>query len=145
MSRWIWVYCLIVAATCLGCGDSGKRPPTAKAGGTITVNGQPVEGANVYFSPRSGGRAAYGVTDRRGRFQLSTTPTVSGALPGTYGVGIAKQRSEAGAAKDARRASIAPKLANELPDRYREPAKSGLTAEVKAGESNDFKFELKKD
>ncbi len=137
--------CLLVIAAFLGCGDSANTLPTANAGGTVTLNGQPVEGANVYFSPQRGGRAAYGVTDSRGGFRLKTSPTISGAMPGAYGVGIAKQRAEATAGKDIRSSSSAPKLTNELPDHYREPAKSGLKAEIKAGEKNEFQFDLKKD
>jgi len=35
-------------------------------------------------------------------------------------------------------------LVNDLPELYRDPAKSGLKVEVKAGETNDFTFDLKK-
>ena len=162
MHRWILLSSLGVVALILGCGGSGDKLPTVQAGGVVTLNGQPVEGANVYFAPLAkpgalSARAAYGITDSRGKFRLNTTPTCEGALAGNYSVGISKTRSEGGASvdqgktpyaqgKDPRSsASSAPKFVNDLPEQYRDPTKSGFKVEVKKGEANEFAFNLKKE
>jgi len=60
--------CLAALACLVGCSsgsDIGATPVT----GTVTLDGQPVEAANVAFSPKTAdGRAAAGVTDASGRF-----------------------------------------------------------------------------
>ena len=64
---------LLATAALAGCGDG---PKMAAVSGTVLVNGQPVEGAQVLFMP-DGERAA-GSTDTNGRFQLSTYPATMG-------------------------------------------------------------------
>jgi hypothetical protein len=69
----------------LGCG--GPRP--VKVSGTVTLNGQPVEGAMVQFVPvKDGGRPATGLTTADGGFNLTTIENHDGALPGDYKVVI---------------------------------------------------------
>ena len=162
MYRWSLVLALAVLTALVGCsGDKRAGPPTVKAGGVVLMNGQPVQGAQVYFSPQAGSaqlgaRAAYGVTSAKGRFQLSTSSDIPGALPGEYTVGIAKERAEGGMTpEDAKqyyqknkappKTVKSPKLINDLPDKYKNPAKSQLMATIKAEGPNEFTFELKKD
>lgn len=69
----------------VGCG--GVRP--VKVSGTLTLNGQPVEGATVQFVPVDpGGRPALGLTKADGGFSLTTIEDQDGALPGQYKVVI---------------------------------------------------------
>jgi hypothetical protein len=69
----------------VGCG--GARP--VKVTGTLTLNGQPVEGATVQFVPvNEGGRPATGLTKADGGFSLTTIEDQDGALPGEYKVVI---------------------------------------------------------
>jgi hypothetical protein len=66
-----------------GCG--GARP--VKVSGTVTLNGQPVEGAMVQFVPvKEGGRPATGTTGADGSFSLTTVENHDGAMPGEYKV-----------------------------------------------------------
>ena len=75
---------MLLALAAVGCG--GKYSPVAVEG-TVTLDGQPLDGAMVSFLPQEGaGRAATGMTDADGTFQLTTFQEGDGALPGTYRV-----------------------------------------------------------
>ena len=77
---------LALAAFLVGCGG-GPRP--VKVTGTVTLNGEPVEGATVQFVPvKEGGRPATGLTKADGGFSLTTVENYDGALPGDYKVVI---------------------------------------------------------
>jgi hypothetical protein len=125
-----------------GCGDSPKGPETVDVRGTLTYNGTPIEGANVIFHPTRSDQAlaSQAVTDRIGRFQLSTHLGAGkfkpGIVPGHYAVTITKLDT-AGISS-----SFAPPKSL-LPKKYANPKTSGLTAEVAAGRENEFQFALK--
>jgi hypothetical protein len=119
----------------------------------VTLDGQPVDGALVSFAPVSGGQAATGMTDSKGEFKLMTGGKYDGAVAGKYNVGVtkaaegpkmsmeeyyAKQQQR----KDKTGGPEQPK--STFPATYADPAKSGLSFEVKAGDPNQFKIELKK-
>jgi hypothetical protein len=81
---------VILVAAAAGCG--GKYTPVP-VGGTVTLDGQPVEGATVYFyavGDEKDGRTAQGTTDKNGEFRLSTLGTDDGALPRRYKVVVTK-------------------------------------------------------
>src|SRR5947208_10478634 len=65
-----------------GCGNRGL----GKVEGVVTLDGAPLSGATVSFMPVGEGRAASGLTDGNGYFQLTTFRTDDGALPGDYRV-----------------------------------------------------------
>lgn len=149
----------VVVGSLLGCQRAGG-PATQKVSGKVTFNGQPVEGAIVTFAPKSpGAKAAAGTTDASGRFQLTTLAPGDGAVAGSYGVTVIKPVRPTGPPADSGavppEAEEAVKKAKEeakkgggeekelLPEKYKSPEKSGLTAEVKAGQKNDFTFDLK--
>jgi len=164
LSSWKFFVCLAALAFLVGCSkpsaDVGATPVT----GTVTLDGEPVEGASVAFAPQSaGGRAAAGLTDASGHFSLTTVQSGDGAMPGTYLVTISKTEGaaisvdmpkdvssmtpEEGAAylasvQEMQKASL--EVTDLLPTKYKSPAESGLTAEVKQGEKNEFTFALTK-
>jgi hypothetical protein len=75
-----------------GAGCGGRNTPVPVSG-VVTLDGKPLEGANVYFyavGDAKDGRPAYGVTDANGRFDLSTLGDRDGALPRQYKVVIHK-------------------------------------------------------
>src|SRR5215471_14837470 len=84
-------------ATCVGCHGS-KGPATVEVTGIVTLNGSPVEGANVFFSPATGSEASrlssQATTDHNGKYQLRTHigggQFKSGIVPGKYDVTINK-------------------------------------------------------
>jgi len=82
--RWLTpiVLCLLVA----GCGSKNDL---AKVKGTVTLNGQPLEGAIVEFRPATAeGSPSAAQTDAKGRYELMYTFTTAGAMPGEHVVSI---------------------------------------------------------
>jgi len=74
-----------------GCGT--KASNFVKVPGVVTLEGIPLEGAKVTYYPSSGDAPSLGVTDSRGRFELSTfemktLKSTDGALPGEYKVTV---------------------------------------------------------
>jgi hypothetical protein len=136
---------ILIALNCFavcGCGRSATAPGTIRAGGTVTLSGKPVAGANVIFYPASSDVAALAsqsVTDDSGRFQLSTHvgggTFKAGITPGKYAVAITKLDT-AGISN-----TLGPPKSL-LPRAYANPKTSKLSAEVSADRENDFKFNL---
>jgi hypothetical protein len=80
---------LVLAA--VGCGGGKYKP--VPVSGVVTLDGQPVEGATVFFyavGDDKEGRPASGSTDKNGAFHLSTLGTNDGALRAEYKVVIHK-------------------------------------------------------
>ena len=139
---------LIGTSSWIGCGQPGLTG-TIAASGTVTYQGQPVEGATVVFSPTGEGRAASGLTDASGRFELTTLTASDGIMPGKYQVAISKTEVEGSMTEEESQAYVAehgepPKVTVKelLPEKYKSPATSGLAAEVTKGVQNDFRFDL---
>jgi hypothetical protein len=75
--------CLLVA----GCGGPGVKLGTVK--GKVTLNGRPLQGAEVTFQPTAKGTApSAGTTDADGRYELMYTFDTKGAVPGEHIVTI---------------------------------------------------------
>ena len=149
ISRYIVSASLLLSfGGCSGSGDDGG-PNRVPAKGTVTYKGQPVEGARVVFSPVAPGEhAATATTGSGGEFRVGTLESADGAVPGKYNVGISKTEttSEVIPEDDPRYGNVTPKttVTEHLPAKYKNPAKSGLTAEIKDGEENVLPpFELK--
>ena len=141
----------IVAVTGGGCSCRREdkwtrmRPPTYPAGGTLLVDGKPMEGVKVQFErpPAADGRpwVAFGYTDSRGRFRLQTFRDGDGAVAGEHVVLVEWVTFEqlpkpAGA-------EVAPtREVSRLPARYRSAKTSGLTATVVSGGGHQFSFSI---
>ena len=161
MSRSGWLgAALVFAAVCvLGCGGgTGEGPATVPVTGTVTLDGTPVEGATVSFSPEDkANRAATGLTDSDGRFELGTIQPGDGAMPGSYKVAISKTSGAAAgppasqeeAMKRAQEQMASGGLGrrpapvkDELPAIYKNAQTSKLTATVTQDGDNEFEFKL---
>lgn len=121
------------------------RPPTFPAGGTVLVDGKPMEGVKVQFEQPGGqdGRpmVAFGYTDSWGRFRLQTFRDGDGAVAGEQAVLIEKITIETLPKPPG--AEVAPtREVSQLPQRYRDAKTSGLTATVTAGGGNEFSFSI---
>lgn len=142
-------YLLIVVLTILGVG-CGQRLPLVPVTGVVVIGTLPVAGAEVSFlSEAPGERPAVGRTDAAGRFRLKTywpasKKELDGASPGLYRVVVSqllwpnlieKLPGESRVLKS-------PVPTNNLPERYSKASTSGLSAEVRQGEVNDFTFTL---
>lgn len=135
---------LVVLCTMLGCTGNGG-PKTVPVSGVVNYKGEPVSGAGVTFSPPEG-RPAIGTTDENGRFELVTSVTRHGAVPGEYAVTIVKMETrDPQVAEDARPGQRLPPLENLLPGKYAEPTASDLQVTVTASGPNKFEFDLSDD
>ena len=82
--------CLAVSALVLVVAGCGGGPRLYKAGGTVTRNKKPVEGAYVTFA-YDNGNFANGTTDAAGKFQLTYQNRPGGAVPGKCTVSVSKK------------------------------------------------------
>ncbi len=155
MSRFsaTWLSGLLVTLIVAGCaGPAGdpNRPKTVPVSGTVTYNGDPVEGATVTFMTDSAeGKGAVGRTDASGHFTLMTFEPGDGAVPGNYKVTVTKTKTEGTLSEEEANKYLergenppAPAVTDLLPEKYKSPETSGLTAEVTEGGENNFTFEL---
>ena len=84
--RW-WVVAGLVVGLA-GCGAE-EGPKLADVTGTVTLDGQPVEGAGLEFVVEGpGGGVAYGRTDESGRYEMHFGQNRTGALIGKNRVRI---------------------------------------------------------
>lgn len=143
--------CSLVAALACGCGPGG--PQVEMVEGVVVLDGVPIEGATVFFSPVSShgdaarGLPAAGRTDSDGSFTLNAGGGArpgAGTKAGDYVVTIVKQEA------DGMPASYNPgqqpdlskiKIRDLLPTIYKLGETSPLRATVKRGK-NTFRFEL---
>jgi hypothetical protein len=153
------VFCLVPLAACLALGCGTKGPVMVPVSGTVTLDGQALEGASVNFVPVAGGRQATGQTDKSGKFALTSIKPSDGAPVGKYKVGVSKlaqtadrmadpSKSAGGAAPPGTQLSGPPikgpaaKPQSLVPAKYVNPDTSGFTVEVKSG-MEPVKLELK--
>ncbi|MBI1248503.1 hypothetical protein GC197_11775 [bacterium] len=101
LRRFCFPLALIVGLACLiGCNSSDMVPTE----GTVTLDGEPLEGASIGFIPVEGGRPAVGHTDAQGRFTITSLKAGDGMPPGEYSVTVikveAKKPSQAAPAEE---------------------------------------------
>ncbi|NLF70533.1 MAG: carboxypeptidase regulatory-like domain-containing protein [Candidatus Anammoximicrobium sp.] len=149
MRKMMGVLLLTAISGLVGCGTRSGIEGTIGASGTVTYQGQPVEGATVVFSPEGPGRAASGLTDANGRFELTTLMASDGVLAGKYQVAVSKTETVGAMSEEeslayAEKHGKPPKVTTRelLPEKYKNLATSNLTAEVTADGENDFTFSL---
>lgn len=74
----------------IGCGGP-EGPELAPVQGVVTLNGAPLEFAQVMFTPSDEqGRTAIAKTDAEGKYTLAYTSKSDGALLGSHSVTISK-------------------------------------------------------
>jgi hypothetical protein len=147
----------LLVATAIGCGPGG--PAVQSVEGIVTLDGQPVDGAAVFFSPAPGstGLPAAGQTGPDGRFRLTSVKAKTGgggAVAGDYLVTVTKIHNDApplptstddpnyGKFPPAPGPNEKPKIKYLVPQEYGDSKTSGLKATVATGGSKDLKFEL---
>ena len=148
----------------VGCSDPDSR--YSRVEGTVTYNGQPVDGATVRFqSVDPEGESASGATDAEGRFTLTSTGAKDGGrgvLPGEYTVLVIKyeqappdpdqeayNRGDIDYNELQARLNRRPPVTSSgvvarslVPAKYGTPRTSDLTATVQPGKNDPFNFEL---
>lgn len=132
-----------------GCGGGSDKPQLGEVTGTVTMDGKPVYGVAVVFSPDKG-RPARGSTDLNGQYELTYMPKTLGTKVGHNRVEIlaneeGEEDSEEIASSGENTGPAPNSRASEkvrIPSRYN--TKSELEAEVKPGKNVfDFKLESK--
>lgn len=148
----------------IGCSDGGvgggDRKSVYPVKGKITMNGAPVAGATVTFSPQSEQPVAYGRTNSSGEYALTTYDANDGAAEGEYVVLVSKSVSASSSESsgqsmhDAMTAGAsgggahgggsgqAEESGSLLPEKYSSQADSGLKATVSSSGDNNFDFDL---
>ncbi len=118
----------------LGCNSAGGNlPKTVPATGVVTLDGKPVDGAQVVLVPA--GQEATGataVTDSSGRFALRAYPEKDGAIPGEYKVQVSKtiQVKVEGAAKGSVDGGDPVRFEYGVPAKYTGFKSSGLSVTI---------------
>ena len=117
-------------------GCSPRGPALGRVEGTVTLDGVPLGGARIIFTPVDGGRSSMAVTDGSGHYELEFAGGIKGAVVGKHKVSIST--FEAGEKDDSG------KLVGHVPERV--PVKynreTTLEQEVKRGSQViDFKLE----
>jgi len=157
--RWFaWATGLLALTLVIGCGKSGSF---ATVSGTVTYNGNPVEGAKVVFhstvevagKPSPSYAAA---TDSQGKYVIATNGKDPGIPPGLYKLTITKYE---GKGANAPQEGLDPGqldaiasdqgftaktgIKNLLPDQYATTENSKLSATLEPGKNADVNFALK--
>jgi hypothetical protein len=93
--RYVCIVAVCVSiASVSGC-SRGDRPPLGAVHGRITLDGKPLAGAHVGFSPETGGRTSAGVTDAAGNYELKYLRDIMGAKVGVHTVRISTAHDRA--------------------------------------------------
>ncbi len=88
MGRFSAVGWLVVGASLFALvGCDGGSPDLGTVTGTVTLDGEPLGGAEIVFQPETG-RPSYGETDGQGRYELMFAPDQPGAQIGSHRVMI---------------------------------------------------------
>ena len=129
-------------ATVLGCSDGLPNMKPIK--GEVFYNGEPLAAGRVVYLPAGEGRQASGPIKPDGTFVLTTQKAGDGAMFGDYSI-VVYCRGQAGATFNSREAAekaMRTKNGSVIPERYMDPAASGLSDSVDASHSGFMKLEL---
>lgn len=131
------IFCLV------GC-ESNIQQKTYPASGEVKLDGKPLAGAVIVFHAVDKTNFKWeelpqGVTDQNGKFNLFTYSSNDGAPAAEYTVGIALQQAVSDDGSDQVKRE---KNRVNLPSKFADPKKSGLTARVDAKATAIPTFEL---
>ena len=137
MIRFVFLFALLAA----GCG-SGKlsAPSTSPVSGTVQLKGKPVAGVKVTFHAKfdMGGDVKFtpnGMTNKDGKFSLSTAAANDGAPPGEYAVTFELLR--AGTDKAGLDVEV-----DQWKGKYADPEKSTFKVTIQKGDNALQPFDL---
>lgn len=147
----------VVCALALFASSCASQAPRGEVEGTVTLDGQPLEGIAVTFLPEpgqsTGGASASGVTDERGRYKLLTDDNRPGVVTGHHRVTLRDLKNNQGGrflASRGRSDDAQPKKApagaavRHIPKDYEDASATPLRRDVHAGPQT-LDFELTKE
>jgi hypothetical protein len=154
LKRLVVVVCSLAFSLNLGCGSKPtSREPVYKISGTVHYKGSPVAGADITFLCEEKNRSAFGRTNDKGEFKLTTFAMNDGAVPGKHLVMVTKIEASGPSPKVAeitdqayeppkpgQSTDVKPK--NAIPAKYGDAKKTDLFALVEAGDNPPMKLEL---
>lgn len=130
---------LILGLSVLGCGGGpDDRPELGEVEGTVTMDDQPLVGAEVQFQPEKG-RPSKGITDEAGHYVLNYKDDVPGAAVGKHKVTIRTYRPDNPDAEDP---ALQKGQKETVPVNYNDKTEL-VGIEVKAGQNEPIDFKLK--
>jgi len=131
---WVAVF---AAAAVGGCGSSDGLP-REPISGTVTLDGQPLDGGMITFTPTQAAEPVVTALIKDGAYSL---PRSEGPVPGPHRVQVwAKKPTGKKIPDPDNREEIIDEMRSIVPPRYN--LNSELSAEVKAGDSNSFEFTM---
>jgi hypothetical protein len=131
----------LAALLAAGCSGGGDNLPREAVSGTVTIDGQPLAGGMIQFTPRGGGAGSAvggGSVIEEGRFSI---PRESGLVPGSYAVAINASARGPEARTKGRLVKGSGLAKESIPARYN--ARTELSAEIKKGGAHGLEFQLK--
>lgn len=132
---------VIAAGMLAGIVACSASDGSVRVSGTVTVDGVPLEQGGVAFVDDTGASVALGFI-KNGSYELERSVSQTGILPGTYSVVIRSWKEEPGQVVADGSFSKGISL---IPEKYQDPKKSELKAEVgKSATTVDFELEGKK-
>jgi hypothetical protein len=162
--RGIWGVAGVALLAVWGCGSGGDGPGYAGVSGVVTMDGNPVEGATVVFTPTGAGTMSMGLTNASGEFTLTTSTGKKGAAIGDHAVTVSlvimpeaattgsvddlatqmpsEAQDPAAAEAAAAKAAKASQPVYLVPQKYGDAKTSGLTATITSGGLSGHKIEL---
>ncbi len=148
----------LCVAFLIGCGERGPkvaRLPVFPVHGVVKYNGEPVVGADVTFTSETANKSAFGRTDEKGVYHLTTFNANDGAVEGKQSVLIVKTLAAAPTTPVASIESaeyVPPGYETEpvvveepkavIPAKYAKAETSGLLSMVNADGDNEIDFNL---
>jgi len=149
------VVLFVLAVSVIGCGKSLDPPePVYPVSGVITFQGMPLAGADVTFHNLDKRRSAFGRTNDRGEYRLTTFSMNDGAvegravltvikvLPPTITKAAADTESEAYQPPGEGVSDSPTVLTSGVPPRYASSGTSGLVANINRDGPNELNFDL---
>ena len=143
------VLCMIWTIVCLA-GCSGGKITTEAVTGMITMDGKPLVGANVGFTPKTEGQGhpGYALTDENGKYVLQTLlgAANAGTTSGEYHVTVSKKEIPETKVAEYGSSGYQPMSGGSqpketLPPVYTDPNTTPFSASVQKGK-NTFDFNL---
>ena len=142
---------LLILLACLSGCEKSKAIKTDLVTGVITMDGAPLAGATVTFSPVDDkASVAVGTTDANGKYTLQTLLGNPGAgtTPGDYVVSVSKSVNEPTGKQefsDSEGKMVDIVKAREIiPDKFTNKKSSPHKATVVSGQENKFDFDVSK-
>jgi hypothetical protein len=137
---------IVVMAAALGCGSDAPKGPekisTTPVDGVVTLNGKPAAEVSISLHHSEGKVAPRGISDKDGKFSIATYGKDDGAPAGKYKVTAAKNMT-----KEISPGVLAPPppggFKSDIPTKYESVNTTDISVEIKAGEKNSLKIDLK--